>query len=135
MPTLYIHAGLMTTALLLALSGGLIAMLFRRRLWWLPYHRFLEIGGGLFIGAGFAAAIIMVSLSGGQHFSAFHPWLGLTTVLMAPATISLGFLQLSRRIKKTARPVFRQLHRWSGRMTLTLLIVSLLLGLHLAGVV
>ncbi|MBN1615115.1 MAG: hypothetical protein JW950_11665 [Deltaproteobacteria bacterium] len=135
MPTLYLHAGLMITALLSALTGASIAIIFRRRRWWLLYHRLLEIGAVLMIVGGFAAAIGMIVLSGEEHFATLHARFGLTTALMAIATICLGFLQLSRRIKKTARPAFRELHRWSGRVTLALLAVSALSGLRLAGIV
>jgi hypothetical protein len=135
MPTLYIHAGLMTTGLLLVLSGALIAILLKRRRWWLLYHRFLGIAGTFIIAAGFAAAIIMVSRSAGQHFSTVHTWFGFSTVLLAATTALLGFLQFNRKIKMTSRPVFRRMHRWSGRITLTLLFVSVLSGLHLAGIV
>jgi len=54
--------------------------------------------------------------------------------VLAAATVLLGFLQFNQKIKLTARPVFRHMHRWSGRTTLILLLVSALSGLRFAGI-
>ena len=134
MPPLFIHAGLMITGFLLMLSGALIALSLRRRRWWLRSHRLFGIMGTFVIAAGFFAAIIMVIRSEGQHFSTVHTWFGFMTVVLAAATVLLGFLQFNRKIKLTARPVFRHMHRWSGRTTLILLLVSALSGLRFAGI-
>lgn len=109
-------------------TGMVIARYFKKRTWWLKAHRILGILGALQVWAGFAAAVLMVSRSGGEHFDVFHAYLGLTVILLALATSVAGQLQLTLR-----KPALRlgTLHRWSGRTTLGLWMVNAALGILL----
>lgn len=62
------------------LTGVAVAMVLRRKLWWLKVHRSIGIVGVAILTAGFLAAILLVSLSGGPHFASLHTRLGGVTL-------------------------------------------------------
>jgi uncharacterized membrane protein YfcA len=124
-----IHAGCMLAGLSLLSAGAATARLMRDKGWWLRVHRRLGSAGTLCVLLGFMAALYMVSRQTGQHFSVPHAWLGLVTILVVLCTYTAGATQFKR---KTAG--VRSLHRWSGRVTLVLLFLTVLSGLFQAGI-
>ena len=127
-----IHVLFMSTGLLAMITGVGIAHFLRRKRWWLKAHRPAGIAGAVCLGTGFAAAVFMVSQSGGDHFQVPHTWLGLTTLLGAVAAPVLGHLQFKIRSKIQQLRIW---HRRTGYAALTLTLFSVLSGLVVAGII
>jgi len=129
---LYVHAGFMTTGLVLMAAGVCIARYMRKHPWWLRRHRALGICGALSIVLGFLAAVYMVAVSGDEHFEVLHAWAGAVVILAATASAILGQLQFTL---KNRRAELRKAHRWAGAMTLILVPLNMISGLVLAGII
>jgi hypothetical protein len=127
----YLHVGLMLSAALCLLMGMAVAMTLRRKRWWLKAHRFIGIAGVAIMAAGFTAAIMLVSLSGRSHFGPPHTWLGGMTLSGAALTPTLGF-SIFKFPKRAI--VLRRIHRWLGRWTITMVMVTIVSGLLLVGI-
>lgn len=112
-------------------AGVVIARFLRQKRWWLKVHRPAGITGAVFVSAGLAAAIVMVSQSGGSHLQVPHTWLGLATVLCAITAPTLGHLQFKIRSKIQQ---LRLWHRQIGYIALLLVLLSVLSGLFAAGI-
>lgn len=126
----YTHVAFMGTGLLLMAVGIFVARFLRKKHWWLRLHRPAGITGAFCLGAGFAAAVVMVSQGGGGHFTVPHAWLGLAAVLFAVSTPVLGHLQFKIRSQ------IQQLRRWhrrTGYISLFLGILTFFSGLAVAG--
>lgn len=132
MTAFYTHAGGVTAGFLLLAAGFAIVKLYRRKRWWLKSHRLAGYAGGCCFLAGLAAAVAMVAQSGEAHLKLPHAWLGISTIALVVATPVIGQLQF--RIKSRIQQL-RIMHRWSGRVTLALALLSLLSGLRTAGVI
>jgi hypothetical protein len=128
----YSHVFFMTAGLLIMTAGVGVARFLRQKRWWLKIHRPAGITGALCLGAGFAAAVVMVSQSGDGQFKVPHAWLGLATVLGALAAPTLGHLQFKIRSKIQQ---LRLWHRRTGYAALILTLLSVLSGLVAAGIV
>lgn len=122
------HVGFMGTGFALLLSGWLVARYAKRRRWWLRAHRGLAYGGVFLVYAGFMAMFLWKT---GGHFQVPHAWLGAAVLALAVAAPVLGNLQFVLRGK--AKEI-RAAHRFSGRVTLTLMGINILSGLRLAGI-
>jgi len=127
----YFHVGFMLAATGLLVVGMTVAMVLRRKRWWLKEHRRTALTGAAFMVAGFASAILLVSLSGNPHFAIPHTWLGGVTLTGIVLTPVLGFSQF--RFPAQVK-VIRQFHRWSGRLTLIMALITILFGLILTGI-
>ena len=124
------HAGLMILALCIMLTGAIIARFMKKKAWWLKVHRSLGITGAiLFLMALFAIAL-QITLTERAHFRVFHSWIGIVAFGFAVLTPTLGILQFKAR-NMAAR--LRSPHRWSGRVTLCLMFINILLGLSMLG--
>ena len=124
------HAGLMILALCIMLTGAIIARFMKKKAWWLKVHRSLGITGAiLFLMALFAIAL-QITLTERAHFRVVHSWIGIVAFGFAVLTPTLGILQFKAR-NMAAR--LRNLHRWSGRITLCLMFINILLGLSMMG--
>ncbi len=132
MSPFYIHVFSMTTGLLAMTAGVGVARFLRQKRWWLNIHRTAGITGAVCLSTGFAAAVVMVSQSGGGQFDIPHAWLGLTTVLCAVTAPTLGHLQFKIRSKIQQ---LRLWHRRTGYAALLLTLLSALSGLVVAGIV
>lgn len=119
----------MVTGFVLMAAAVAVAMLMRKKRWWLKTHRILGGIGTLSGILGLGAAIGMVAISTGQHFRGPHAYLGAMTILAVVLTPILGFLQFRIRKKQ-----IRIVHRWSGRITIILVVVTIAAGLRLAGI-
>jgi hypothetical protein len=126
------HALFMTGGFLLMTTGVTIAVLMRKKRWWLTAHKRTGYSGSAFVLLGLITALYMVSLYEGEHFTVLHAYLGLFSVFCAVLTPTLGRLQfIFRQQAVTIRPI----HRWSGRITVIMLFVTILSGLFHAGIV
>jgi len=132
MSAFYVHAFFMTAGLLAMTAGVSVARFLRRKQWWLKIHRTAGITVVVCLSAGFAAAIVMVSQSGGGQFKIPHAWLGLVTVLCTVAAPTLGYLQFKIRSKIQQ---LRLWHRRTGYAALTMTLLSVLSGLVIAGII
>ncbi len=119
------HAALVSLGLISMTSGMLTARFMKGRRWWLRAHKALGLPGACLAVAGVMVAVYMVSMDMETYFAGGpHSYLGLVAVLFIIATPILGFMQFKRRDKRV-----RVLHRWSGRMTLVLMLANVILGL------
>jgi hypothetical protein len=126
------HAVLMTGGFLCMTTGVIIAVLMRKKRWWLTAHTRAGHAGATFVLLGLITAVYMVSLYEGEHFAVLHAYLGLLSVFCAVLTLTLGRMQFIYRQRiATIRPV----HRWSGRITIIILFVTILSGLVHAGII
>jgi len=111
-------------------AGMVIARTMKQKAWWLKAHRTLGIAGALILWTGVIMAIIVIDRSGGLHFNIPHAYAGLAVAMLAVATPAAGQMQF--KIRAWALKL-RTLHRWSGRLTLTLAGVNIILGLLMLG--
>jgi hypothetical protein len=90
----------------------------------LKAHKNLGIAGAALTLSGITVAIYMDSASAGlQPPGGPHAYLGIIVSLMVFLTPVLGFVQLKKRDKR-----LRLIHRWSGRMTIALMMINAYLG-------
>ena len=125
---LEIHAGFMLTGLFSLVAGVTVAMSARKKKWWLSIHKRLGYAGSSFVILGFIAAAYMVSRYTGIHFAVPHTYLGLVTILSVSFTYTMGIMQFKVRRKAVN---ISSIHRWSGRITLSLMLLSVLSGFFL----
>jgi hypothetical protein len=128
---LYIHAGFMLAGFFSMMTGASAAMFLRRKRWWLRFHKSAGILGAVSVLVGFAAVIFMVALSGGEHFTVTHTYIGAMTAVFAVVTPVLGTLQLRVKIHSAK---IRIVHRWAGRFTLLFAVVTIITGLQIVGI-
>ena len=127
---LEIHAGFMLAGFFLMLTGVTIAMSARKKKWWLSIHKKLGSAGSSCVILGFIAALYMVSRDTGEHFAVPHTYLGIVTILAVLFTYTMGIMQFKVRRKIVN---IRLIHRWSGRVTLSLMLLNALSGFFLTG--
>ncbi len=125
------HAGFMILTVCVLLTGALIARFMKKRPWWLKTHRSLAITGVILFLIAVAAIAIQITLTERAHFRVPHSWVGLVAFICVLLTPTLGFLQF--KVKNVAAKL-RGFHRWSGRITICLMIINVILGLLLIGV-
>ncbi len=124
------HALLMILALCIMLAGAVIARFMKKKTWWLKVHQSLGITGAIFLIAALFAIVLQITLPEREHFRVIHSWIGFVAFVFAVLTPTLGILQLKIRSVTTR---LRGLHRWSGRVTLCLILINILLGLLMMG--
>jgi hypothetical protein len=131
MPLFTLHAVLMAAGFLLFLSALLVAATQRSRQWWLRTHRATGLAGTAAMLAGASAAVAAVSESGSPHLATPHTWLGALTLALAVITPVLGHFQLRLRRRSG---ILRPLHRLGGRGLSVAALLTLMMGLRLAGI-
>ena len=118
------HAFLVLSGLLFLIAGMICARYLKGKRWWLKAHRLLGIAGAALTLSGITVAIYMVSASAGlQPPGGPHAYIGVIVSLMVLITPVLGFVQLKKKDKR-----LRAVHRWSGRMTIALMMINAYLG-------
>lgn len=130
---LFLHKLLMALSTLFLLSGVSAAAFFRRNRYWLKIHKVFNSIAGIFLSAGALMAIAAVGQQRGEHLDGFHPIAGSITLGLAVISLFLGFYQF--QAAKNRKPVFKTFHRWSGRFTVLMIIVTLIAGLIRAGII
>jgi hypothetical protein len=123
-----IHASLMVLGFLLMLTAMIIARFYKDTPWWFKRHKRIAPLGAAISVVGLIMAFIMVSMSSGEHFTIPHHILGLLAVIYAIITPILGIAQF--KIKKNKKKI-RAAHRWSGRITITLMALNIIFGISL----
>ena len=113
------------------MSGAAVAMFLRRKRWWLRFHKTAGILGAVSVLFGLAAVISMITFSDGEHFEGAHMYLGAVTGVFAFITPLLGTLQF--KVQGYSGEI-RVMHRWSGRLTLVLAVITIISGLRLVGI-
>ncbi len=126
------HAGMMLTGFLLMATAVAIARFARARKWWFKSHRALALTGFVVMVLGFFAEALQLSLDRNEHFAVPHAYLGMVVFLIALSTILLGQMQTGILQMRSG---LRQLHVWSGRITLFLSVVNIMVGLSLVGLI
>jgi len=122
-----IHGFIMTAGLAFALGGIACALFSRRKAWWLTAHRRAGYGTAGALCLGGLLAIVALSLSGEGHLGTPHALIGSAGIALGLVTPALGTLQFrDRRLQP--------FHRWSGRITGTIMLVNVILGLVLVGI-
>jgi cytochrome c biogenesis protein CcdA len=127
----YTHTGFMTAGFLLMSTGAATAVFMKRRRWWLSLHKWAGALTVVCFLCGFASAIVMIAVSAGTHFTVAHARLGLLTTALSVLTLLLGHLQF--RVRNASGKI-RDLHRWSGRITLIFACMAIASGLWTAGI-
>lgn len=129
---LRVHGGLMVLAFAIMFTGFIVARYMKPKRWWLKLHKTAEITGACVICAALIAIILQITLAGRSHFEVPHAYVGAVIALLSLITLTLGFMQFKIR---GAAEKLRNFHRWSGRITLLLIFINILVGLDLIGVI
>lgn len=127
-----IHAVFMSVGLVLMVIAVINVLNKTPESWWFKAHKIL---GGLAIGCvviGFVTAVYMVSVSGGSHFRVSHAYIGILTILFSVITPLVGTVSVKW---KGHKPQMRNVHIWCGRITVVLIVVTILSGLLQAGII
>lgn len=123
-----VHAGTMTTAIILFTLAVVIARFMRQRRWWLRVHRAISTLGAAVVVGGFAVAYYMVSLGGGVHFFYPHTWAGAASLVLAIITAVTGY---GRARLGLPRERYLLVHRFLALLTIVLMAIAIILGLGL----
>jgi hypothetical protein len=75
--------------------------------------------------------VLQITLTERAHLRVPHSWVGLVALIFILLTPTLGFLQFTL---KNMAVKLKGFHRWSGRITICLMIINVVLGLLLIGV-
>ncbi|MDI6725641.1 MAG: hypothetical protein QMD32_01650 [Smithellaceae bacterium] len=126
MTILIFHAGMMTIAFLLLCSALWVARFYRKSGAWLRVHRSLAVAGCGSVWLGFILALIMRYMDDGEHFRILHAQFGIIVLLFVSWTPAIGYSTL-RRVRAHMRAAM--LHRWSGRATVTISLLTIISGL------
>lgn len=122
----------MSVGFLLLVAGAGIARFQRQQRWWLNAHKTAGRIGAAAMLAGLVAAFLMVDQGGSGHIRVPHAGFGPVMILLAFMTLMLGQLQF--KIREKAKQL-REKHRWSGRITLIVGLITILSGLLAAGII
>jgi hypothetical protein len=123
-----IHASFMILGFVLMFTGMIIARFYKDTKWWFKRHKKIAPLGSAIAIIGLIMGLIMVSMSSGEHFRVPHAFVGLLAIIYAIITPTLGLAQF--KIKKN-KAIIRATHRWSGRITITLMLINIILGISL----
>lgn len=124
------HAIFMSLAFLLMLTAVVVAHFFRKKKWWLKIHKPLGVTAGLSSIFGLIFTVLFVILAGGGHFQALHSWFGISAFLLAIAAPILGQAYLKGGKHKA---LLKKMHPIVGGLALLLMLLSIIMGLRLAG--
>ena len=111
-----------------ALAGGILAARYRKhKRDWISLHKKMVLFGAASILAGLSVAAYMVSRYMETYFvQEPHAYLGAGTIIFIVATPILGIAQFRIKDKR-----IRIIHRWSGRITMMLIIATILAGIQM----
>ena len=126
-----VHAILMSTSFLLIVLGVILS-LFKSKKWRLNAHKKLNTTGAVIGIIALGIAVYMISASYGVHFSAAHTIIGIITFALMILTPFFGYAAL--KTKKWNKKILRMVHRWMGRGTIVLMILTVVAGLRLVGI-
>ena len=125
-----IHGIIMTAAFVCMAAGVFINLRFKGKKWRLKYHRMLGGGGAALGMAALILAVVMVQSSGGYHLRSPHAVMGSLTFLLMMTVPALGASLKRVKNKKSVKKV----HAALGFTVLTLMIVTIFMGLRYVGI-
>lgn len=125
-----VHAILMTLGFLCFVTAASFPAFRKGKPGWLGNHQILASAGTVLSIAAFATAYLMVGSSGGPHLRVPHAYLGAAVVIVMVLTYLLGHLRL--RMKPYILQAIA-LHRWTGRVLLLLMALTVISGLFTSG--
>jgi hypothetical protein len=128
----YFHAAWMTAAIALMIIGIIIVKFLKEKRWWFKGHKAVMSLAVIVTLLGFGSSFFMVTLSGSGHFRVPHAYFGLITIVISILTTRLGFMMFSPKVNKDQ---IKALHRWIGRGSTTLMIVTIFVGLSYVGII
>lgn len=126
-----IHLTLMLLGFLLLVAGVITVRYFRKKMWWFRLHKRMGFLATISFFVGGIAAVLMVYLSGGNHFAVPHTWLGVIVIVIMAGTLVAGLAQ-TRVINKTR---MRLVHRTLGRTVAVLSLLAVATGAIVAGII
>jgi hypothetical protein len=126
-----LHILLMAIASLSLMGGVGAVVFFRKNPGRFKIHKRLNSSGFGGIAAGMIMAFIYVSGTDNKHLDGLHQIAGLTAFIFLLITMYAGFYQF-RADNKTA---IRTMHRWFGRLSLFLLLTTIILGLKMINII
>lgn len=132
MPVYYIHALFLLIGFILILAGLTVARFFRKKRWWLKFHKIFNILGPACIITGVCVMTVHKFKTGGGHLGSLHAYIGLLIVILSILTPLIGYLQIKIH---GIGPRLRQIHRISGRILVLIMVINILSGLRIAGIV
>jgi hypothetical protein len=127
-----IHATFLILGFVFMLTAIIVAKIYKKKKWWLKIHKRMGAFGAVLSIVGMILGFIMVFMSSGEHFRVPHAFVGLIAIIFAIITPLLGLAQF--KIKKNKAKI-RAAHRWSGRITITLMLINIIFGLSLVGII
>ena len=125
-----LHIVLMITATSGLMAGVSAAIFFRRKKNWLKFHKTVNAVSFGGMTAGIVMAFLYVAGSSGEHLKGFHQMAGLTAFTFSFITLIIGY----RQFKVKNKQVFRNMHRWLGRVSVVILLSAAILGLKLINI-
>lgn len=126
-----LHAGFMVTGLFLMIVAVANVVNKTPKRWWLKAHKAVGVLSIALVITGLVLAFYMVSQLGGGHLRVPHAYVGVLTLLFSILSPFLGFTTLTWKAHR--RPL-RTTHVWVSRITVGLLVITLVSGLLQAGV-
>lgn len=126
-----VHAALMVAGFVVMTYAAAIPKFFRRGRWY-AMHRVTAGGGVILFTVGLTSAAISVAATGGPHLRVSHALLGAFTIAVAVLTAATGFLREHSTHRKGQ---LRTVHLWTGRVSIVLVIATIISGLVLTGIV
>jgi uncharacterized membrane protein YozB (DUF420 family) len=118
------HVLLMSAGFVLLAAGFIIAR-YHKTANWYKTHKIFEAAGGACIVVGMVVGISMVAISGFPPLRNIHEIFGVITGLLVIVAIALG---LCIKRAKESKNSIRVSHRWLGRITIGLMVLTIILG-------
>ncbi|MDD5582871.1 MAG: cytochrome b561 domain-containing protein [Candidatus Marinimicrobia bacterium] len=103
-----------------------IARYFRKKRWWLKFHRGLNISASSLALIGILIALIMVTPAYGMQLPLLHHLFGLATLVLLIAEPLLGFSIFKTTNKKKIMRL-KKMHRIIGRITPVLYLITIII--------
>jgi hypothetical protein len=117
-----VFAGVMSLA-----GGAFTARYLKQRMGWVDLHKKLALTGVAFVLAGISIAAYMVSIYMETFFvREMHAYLGASVFAFLIVTPTLGIMQFRSKDKR-----IHTMHRWSGRITIMLILFTIIAGVQM----
>ena len=108
-------------------GGAFTARYLKQRTGWIGLHKKLALIGVVFVLAGLSIAAYMVSVYMETFFvREMHAYLGASVFAFLIVTPMLGILQFRSRDMR-----IHTIHRWSGRITIMLVLLTIIAGIQM----
>ena len=121
------HMIMVFTGFLSLAGGAFTARYLKQRKGRVGLHKKLVLIGAIFILAGLSIAAYMVSVYMETYFvRETHAYLGISVFAFVITTPILGMAQFRLRDKR-----IRTIHRWSGRITIILMLFTIYVGVQM----